>query len=102
MEIIKYEGFGSTENKYFFALIQDKEKNTYYMFFSFFSNIAIELQNETNPIDFTENFTTRFITNKSASLKFDFLSKHNTLFKMIQLKSKEDYDTIITVVKDLL
>ena len=102
MEIIKYEGFGSTENKYFFALIQDKEKNTYYMFFANVANIAIELQNETNSIDFTENFTTRFITNKSASLKFDFLSKHNTLFKMIQLKSKEDYDTIITVVKDLL
>jgi len=102
MEIIKYEGFGSAKNKYFFALTQDKEKNTYYMVFSNVTNIAIELQNENNYIDFTENFTTRFITNKNASLKIDFLNKNNALLKMIQLKSKEDYDTIIMVVKDLL
>lgn len=100
MEIIKYEGFGSTENKYFFALTQ--EKDIYYMFFANVGNTTIELQNESQSIDFNENFTTRFIFNKTANLKIDFLSKNKTLFKMIQLKSKEDYDTIITVVKDLL
>ena len=72
------------------------------MFFANVANIAIELQNENDYVDFTGNFTTRFITNKNASLKIDFLNKYNTLFKMVQLKSKEDYDTIITVVKDLL
>lgn len=100
MEIIKYEGFGSTKNKYFFALT--KEKDNYYMFFANVANVSIEIQNESDSIDFNEHLTTRFVFNKSANLKIDFLNEHNTLFKTIQLKSKEDYDTIITVVKDLL
>jgi len=100
MEIIKYEGFGSTENKYFFALT--REKNIYYMFFANVGNISIETQSEESEINLDQHFLFQFVRNKTANLKIDFLSKHNTLFKTIQLKSKEDYDTIITVVKDLL
>ena len=97
MKLIQYEG----NEKYFFALTQDDKEN-YYMFFANVGNVFIESQCDNNYIDFYKEFTTHFSSNKSANLHIDFLNKDQVLFKMIQLKSKEDYNTIITVVKDLL
>lgn len=98
MEIIKYEGFDSNKNKYFTGLIKEKEKY-YYIFIGKVSNIYTTSDQKVNIINDNISFINNIHPRIEISLKE---MEDNTLFKLFKLNSQEEYDTIVSVIKELL
>ena len=94
MEIIKYEG----NDKYFFALIKEKEKN--YLFAGKVNDITIDT--EKDEVSFWPE-TIKYVRNIYSKLEISFqMREDNSLFKLFELSSEKEYETIISVVKSLL
>lgn len=97
MEIIKYEGFGSNKNKYFTGLMKDEKH--YYIFIGKVFNVCLNSDKEINTI----NEDIRFISSIHARIEISLKEmEDNTLFKLFEINSEKEYDTIVSVVKSLL
>ena len=95
-EIIKYEG----NDKYFFALASNG-KDKYYLIYGAVNTISIESKRDSDFFDLCSGngFT---ITEHSIKVVIDLASRHYSALKIIILNSKEEYEHVVAVVKELV
>lgn len=95
-EIIKYEG----NNKHFFALASNG-KNKYYLIYGAVNTISIESKRGSDFFDLC-NGNESTITERSIKIVIDLALQHHSAFKIILLNSKEEYEHVVAVVKELI
>ena len=92
-EIIKYQGWGN----HLVGLINDNENN-YYIFIAPETGVP-ELKSEA----FNDTYEGHIINEYTEyKIIIPLFLKHGHVFYIIQLKNKEEYDTIIKVLETIL
>lgn len=95
MNAIKYQG----TNKLFTALMEDDNKNDYFIFYASSTPMRIDIEHDHYAVAWEDS--KKYINDITGTIKIDIIPCDNILYHLVKLNNKESYDDIVRILENV-